>query len=180
MRPRHLTLAAACLAAAPAAHADFSVSASLGLAYTTATDFIPDRANLRLAAEEACRAAKKRGGGCGVVAGLGLVTAPASDLAHGGRGSYQNAWAPPGAADQSSDAIPQEIPEGIATTALTPAAQALLAAESAGSAGAAEDFAEQARADGERIRRKREDVGWSGLQLSEACHVPPGEGTVQR
>jgi len=146
------------------------VSASLGLAYTTATGFIPDRANLRLAAEAACRAAKKRGGGCGVVAGHGLVIAQASDLADSGHISHPNASAPARAPDHSTDAVPQEIPEGIATTALTPAAQALLAAESAGSSGAAEDRTEQARADGDRIRRKREALGWSRLQLAEACH----------
>ena len=147
--------------------ADRGVSASLGLAYTTATDFIPDRANLRLAAEEACRAAKKRGGSCGIVAGHGLVTAAASDLADGGeRGSHPNAWAPSGASAESTDAVPVEIPEGIATTALTPAAQALLVAESISSPSAAE----QARADGERIRSKREAVGWTRRQLSEASH----------
>jgi diguanylate cyclase (GGDEF)-like protein len=106
--------------------ADRGVSASLGLAYTTATDFIPDRANLRLAAEEACRAAKKRGGGCGVVAGHGLVTAPAGDTAKSGHGPNPNSWATPGAPVQSTEAIPVEIPEGNATAALTPAAQALL------------------------------------------------------
>ena len=148
---------------------DRGVSASLGLAYTTATDFIPDRANLRLAAEAACRAAKKQGGGCGVVAGQGLVTAPRSHLADSGDGSHQNAWAPPGALAQSTDAIPEEIPEGIATTALTPAAQALLAAKSVSNPGGAEDRAEQARAHGERIRHKREAVGWTRRQLSEAC-----------
>ncbi len=95
--------------------ADRGISASLGLAYTTATDFIPDRANLRLAAEEACRAAKRRGGSCGIVAGHGLVTAAASDLADdSGRGSHPNAWATPGAPAESTDAVPVEIPEGIA------------------------------------------------------------------
>lgn len=106
--------------------ADRGVSASLGLAYTTATDFIPDRANLRLAAEEACRAAKKRGGGCGVVAGHGLVTAPAGDTANSGHGPHPNPGATPGAPVLSTEAIPVEIPEVIATRALTPAAQALL------------------------------------------------------
>jgi len=146
--------------------ADRGVRASLGLAYTTATDFIPDRANLRLAAEEACRAAKKRGGGCGVVAGLGLVTARASDTADSGPGPQS--WATPGAPVQSTDAIPVEIPEGVATTALTPADQALLTAESAGSSCAAEAHAQQARTAGERIRCKREAAGWTRRQLSEA------------
>ncbi|HRI55404.1 MAG TPA: hypothetical protein PLW65_34965, partial [Pseudomonadota bacterium] len=45
------------------------VSASLGLAYTPVTEFVPARAELRLAAEAACRQAKKRGGGCAVIAG---------------------------------------------------------------------------------------------------------------
>ena len=150
--------------------AERGVSASLGLAYTTATDFIPDRANLRLAAEAACRAAKKQGGGCGVMAGQGLVTAPRRHLADSGPVPHQNVWAPPGAPAQSTDAIPEEIPEGVATTALTPAAQALLAAESVSNPGAAEDRAEQAHAHGERIRRKREAVGWTRRQLAEACH----------
>jgi diguanylate cyclase (GGDEF)-like protein len=150
--------------------ADRGVSASLGLAYTTATDFIPDRANLRLAAEEACRAAKKQGGGCGVVAGHGLVTAPASDMTDSGHGPHLNSWATSGASVQSTDAIPLEISEGVATTALTPAAQALLAAESGGSPDAAEDHAKQARTVGERIRCKREAAGWTRRQLSEASN----------
>lgn len=45
------------------------ISASLGLAYTTVTEFTPARADLRLAAEAACRQAKKQGGGCAVLAG---------------------------------------------------------------------------------------------------------------
>ena len=45
------------------------VSASLGLAYTAVTEFVPARAELRVAAEAACRQAKKRGGGCAVLAG---------------------------------------------------------------------------------------------------------------
>ena len=45
------------------------VSASLGLAYTTVIEFVPARASLRLTAEAACRQAKKRGGGCAVIAG---------------------------------------------------------------------------------------------------------------
>ena len=44
------------------------VSASLGLAYTAVTEFVPARAELRAAAEAACRQAKKRGGGCAVLA----------------------------------------------------------------------------------------------------------------
>ncbi len=44
------------------------VSASLGLAYTAVTEFVPARAELRVAAEAACRQAKKRGGGCAVLA----------------------------------------------------------------------------------------------------------------
>ena len=57
---------------------DRGVSASLGLAYTTATEFVPARAELRGLAEAACRQAKKQGGGCAVLAGLGLVTASAA------------------------------------------------------------------------------------------------------
>ncbi len=52
---------------------DRGVSASLGLAYTTVTEFTPARAELRLAAEAACRQAKKQGGGCAMLAGYGLV-----------------------------------------------------------------------------------------------------------
>lgn len=107
--------------------ADRGVSASLGLAYTTATDFIPDRANLRLAAEEACRAAKKRGGGCGVVAGHGLVTAPASAAADSQRDLHPRSRATSGTPAQATDAVPVELPENVAAAALTPAAQALLA-----------------------------------------------------
>jgi len=57
---------------------DRGVSASLGLAYTTVTEFVPARAELRRLAEAACRQAKKQGGGCAVLAGLGLVTASAA------------------------------------------------------------------------------------------------------
>ena len=49
--------------------AERGVSASLGLAHTTVTEFVPARAELRVAAEAACRQAKKRGGGCAVLAG---------------------------------------------------------------------------------------------------------------
>jgi len=44
------------------------VSASLGLAYSTTTEFVPARAELRERAEAACREAKKQGGGCAVLA----------------------------------------------------------------------------------------------------------------
>jgi len=57
---------------------DRGVSASLGLAYTTVTEFVPARAELRRLAEAACRQAKKQGGGCAVLAGGGLVTASAA------------------------------------------------------------------------------------------------------
>jgi len=52
------------------------VSASLGLAYTTATEFVPARAELRERAEAACREAKKQGGGCAVLAGQGAGLPP--------------------------------------------------------------------------------------------------------
>jgi diguanylate cyclase (GGDEF)-like protein len=45
------------------------ISASLGLAYSTAIEFVPARADLRERAEAACREAKKQGGGCAVLAG---------------------------------------------------------------------------------------------------------------
>jgi len=50
---------------------EHGVSASLGLAYTTVTEFVPARAELRERAEAACREAKKQGGGCAVLAGQG-------------------------------------------------------------------------------------------------------------
>ena len=68
--------------------AERGVSASLGLAYTTVTEFVPARAELRVAAEAACRQAKKRGGGCAVVAGTDPGT-PARDDSGG-----QGLWAP--------------------------------------------------------------------------------------
>ena len=61
---------------------DRGVSASLGLAYTTVTEFVPARAELRRLAEAACRQAKKQGGGCAVLAGQGLVTASAAQHCH--------------------------------------------------------------------------------------------------
>ena len=57
---------------------DRGVSASLGLAYTTVTEFVPERAELRRLAEEACRQAKKQGGGCAMLAGQSLGTAAAA------------------------------------------------------------------------------------------------------
>jgi hypothetical protein len=57
---------------------DRGVSASVGLAYTTVTEFVAARAELRRLAEAACRQAKKQGGGCAMLAGLGLVTASAA------------------------------------------------------------------------------------------------------
>ena len=61
---------------------DRGISASLGLAYTTVTEFVPARAELRQLAEAACRQAKKQGGGCAVLAGLGLVTTSAAQPCH--------------------------------------------------------------------------------------------------
>ena len=62
------------------------VSASLGLAYTTVTEFVPARAELRAAAEAACRQAKKRGGGCAVLAGHGRGTSVPNDSGVRGNG----------------------------------------------------------------------------------------------
>ena len=42
------------------------------------TEFVPARAELRRLAEAACRQAKKQGGGCAMLAGLGLVTVSAA------------------------------------------------------------------------------------------------------
>ena len=61
---------------------DRGVSASLGLAYTTVTEFVPARAELRRLAEAACRQAKKQGGGCAMLAGQGSVTASAAQGCH--------------------------------------------------------------------------------------------------
>ena len=61
---------------------DRGVSASLGLAYTTVTEFVPARAELRRLAEAACRQAKKQGGGCAMLAGQGLVTASTGQDCH--------------------------------------------------------------------------------------------------
>lgn len=47
------------------------ITASVGLAYSTRTDHVPERVNLRNLAEASCREAKQRGGDC-VVIGLGL------------------------------------------------------------------------------------------------------------
>jgi len=63
---------------------DRGVSASLGLAYTTVTESVPARAELRTAAEAACRQAKKQGGSCAIVAGHGLVTSPQGESADAG------------------------------------------------------------------------------------------------
>ena len=62
------------------------VSASLGLAYTAVTEFVPARAELRVAAEAACRQAKKRGGGCAVLAGHDPRTSDPEDAGVRGNG----------------------------------------------------------------------------------------------
>ena len=62
------------------------VSASLGLAYTAVTEFVPARAELRVAAEAACRQAKKRGGGCAVLAGHDPRTSDPDDAGVRGNG----------------------------------------------------------------------------------------------
>ena len=66
--------------------AERGVSASLGLAYTTVTEFVPARAELRAAAEAACRQAKKRGGGCAVLANHDPRTSISNDLGVRGQG----------------------------------------------------------------------------------------------
>ena len=68
------------------------VSASLGLAYTPETEFVPARAELRMAAEAACRQAKKRGGGGAVIAGHDPGT-----QAHDDSG-VRDIWSPTGSA----------------------------------------------------------------------------------
>ena len=67
--------------------AERGVSASLGLAHTTVTEFVPARAELRVAAEAACRQAKKRGGGCAVLAGHDARTSDPDDSGVRGNGS---------------------------------------------------------------------------------------------
>ena len=52
------------------------VTASIGLAYSTQTEHVPERVDLRNLAEAACREAKRRGGDC-VVIGLGLTASGA-------------------------------------------------------------------------------------------------------
>ncbi len=74
---------------------DRGVSASLGLAYTTVTEFVPERAELRRQAEAACRQAKKQGGGCAMLAGRGLVTPSAAQPCnHSGAPGWAGALPP--------------------------------------------------------------------------------------
>jgi len=70
------------------------VSASLGLAYTTVTEFVPARAELRAAAEAACRLAKKRGGGCAVLADPDLGAPVTDDSTNRGNWSSTDTAAP--------------------------------------------------------------------------------------
>ncbi len=72
---------------------DRGVSASLGLAYTAVTEFVPARAGLRAAAEAACRQAKKRGGGCAILADPDLETLT------GGDGRVRGTWPPVGSTE---------------------------------------------------------------------------------
>jgi hypothetical protein len=50
------------------------------------TEFVPARAELRVAAEAACRQAKKRGGGCAVLAGHDPRTSDPEDSGVRGNG----------------------------------------------------------------------------------------------
>jgi len=89
--------------------AERGVSASLGLAYTTVTEFVPARAELRVAAEAACRQAKKRGGSCAV-----LVDHDPGTSAHDESG-IQGTWPPtsamePAAQTLIADPAPSERP----------------------------------------------------------------------
>jgi len=69
------------------------VSASLGLAYTAVTEFVPVRAELRVAAEAACRQAKKLGGGCAVLTNPDLGTLAGGDS--GARGNWSSTGSTP-------------------------------------------------------------------------------------
>ena len=86
------------------------VTASIGLAYSTQTEHVPERADLRNLAEALCREAKRRGGDC-VVIGLGLTAsgAVASALVVDGqiKPLRRASAAAPGSLD--STAVPEPI-----------------------------------------------------------------------
>ena len=89
---------------------DRGISASLGLAYTTVTEFVPARAELRQLAEAACRQAKKQGGGCAILAGGGLVTASAAQHCNHSDSPAQAAAMPPAAQGLSAPSLTQRQP----------------------------------------------------------------------
>jgi len=89
---------------------DRGISASLGLAYTTVTEFVPARAELRQLAEAACRQAKKQGGGCAMLAGQGLVTASAAQHCHHLDSPGRAGAMPPSAQGRSAGPLSQRQP----------------------------------------------------------------------
>lgn len=103
------------------------VTASIGLAYSTQTEHVPERADLRNLAEASCREAKRRGGDC-VVIGLGLTAsgAVASALVVDGqiKPLRRASAAAPGSLD--STAVPEPI-EDERTMPIEPAQAAVVA-----------------------------------------------------
>ena len=78
---------------------NYGVSASIGLAYSTETRYLPARVELRQAAERACRQAKKLGGDRAIVV---MTVSQAGEVSH--------AWGNEAAeAAETSDNIPEAI-----------------------------------------------------------------------
>ena len=77
---------------------NYGVTASIGLAYSTETRYLPARVELRQAAEQACRQAKKLGGDRAVVV---TAASPASAASH--------AWGPSSSAAETGGSIPDPI-----------------------------------------------------------------------
>jgi diguanylate cyclase (GGDEF)-like protein len=77
---------------------NYGVTASIGLAYSTETRYLPARVELRQAAEQACRQAKKLGGDRAVV-----VTAASH------ASEAQRAWGPGSSTTEIGDSIPDPI-----------------------------------------------------------------------
>ena len=77
---------------------NYGVTASIGLAYSTETRYLPARVELRQAAEQACKQAKKLGGNRAIVV---TAASHASAVPH--------TWGPGSSAAESSDSIPDLI-----------------------------------------------------------------------
>ena len=82
---------------------NYGVSASLGLAYSTETGYLPARVELRQAAERACRQAKSLGGDRAIVVTAALQA-----------GAVEHAWRPDASNAEASDNIPEAIVADIA------------------------------------------------------------------